>query len=662
MPLKAGTSVAIKNDTSRFVLQRVFTYKEQLNIKADTLLTDAYLRYSFNTVKRNLTLMSIPSMYVLSRGKRGYYGEIYNGITITNGNVTDVKQRLNVGTIPHKKETMSVIWKYLCPTIYNETIFETQSLSPFNSNNSKLYKYVITNLTDNRVEIVFMPKRYNTQLVRGSAIVDKTSGRIISMRINGEFDMVSFTVYSTMGENGILSLIPKTCDINTVFHFMGNKIVANCMSVYDVKADSIIQKGINEMSMIREIRTDSLPNDYKTAYEEREKHILKTDSIEQEKEEKRFDRQMLNFFGDHIISRTKGSFGPEDKGSFRLSPIFNPLYLSYSAHKGITYKLKLRAFYNFTTNSDISLRTNIGYSFKLNQIYVQAPIRYTYNKKRDGFIEIEIGNGNRITSSAIIDKIKNEDPNIIDWKSLNLDYFKDFYIRNRFNYDLNSHWGIQTGFTYHIRSAVDKSGFEMTNQPTKYRSFAPTLQIQYLPIGKKGPLITADYERGIKVGNATMDYERMEFDLSWKKPYNSLKSLSLRAGSGFYTSKSRNAYFLDYTNFKEQNIPGGWNDDWSGEFQLLNSNWYNASKYYVRTNTTYESPLMILSRLPWVGRYMEMERIYINVLFVNQINPYVEYGYGFTNRFFSMGIFAATRNEKFDGIGCRFSFEIFRDW
>ena len=154
----------------------------------------------------------------------------------------------------------------------------------------------------------------------------------------------------------------------------------------------------------------------------------------------------------------------------------------------------------------------------------------------------------------------------------------------------------------------------------------------------------------------------MEFDLSWKKPYNSLKSLSLRAGSGFYTSKSRNAYFLDYTNFKEQNIPGGWNDDWSGEFQLLNSNWYNASKYYVRTNTTYESPLMILSRLPWVGRYMEMERIYINVLFVNQINPYVEYGYGFTNRFFSMGIFAATRNEKFDGIGCRFSFEIFRDW
>ena len=32
------------------------------------------------------------------------------------------------------------------------------------------------------------------------------------------------------------------------------------------------------------------------------------------------------------------------------------------------------------------------------------------------------------------------------------------------------------------------------------------------------------------------------------------------------------------------------------------------------------------------------------------------------NRLFSMGVFAATRNNKFDGIGCRFGFELFKDW
>ena len=82
----------------------------------------------------------------------------------------------------------------------------------------------------------------------------------------------------------------------------------------------------------------------------------------------------------------------------------------------------------------------------------------------------------------------------------------------------------------------------------------------------------------------------------------------------------------------------------------------------MRANVTYESPLMVLSRIPYVGRLMEIERIYMNVLFVEHLHPYIEYGYGFTNRFFSMGVFMATRNTQFDGFGCRFGFELFRDW
>ena len=37
-------------------------------------------------------------------------------------------------------------------------------------------------------------------------------------------------------------------------------------------------------------------------------------------------------------------------------------------------------------------------------------------------------------------------------------------------------------------------------------------------------------------------------------------------------------------------------------------------------------------------------------------------GYGFTNRLFSIGIFVATRNIEYDGIGCRVGLELFRDW
>ena len=136
----------------------------------------------------------------------------------------------------------------------------------------------------------------------------------------------------------------------------------------------------------------------------------------------------------------------------------------------------------------------------------------------------------------------------------------------------------------------------------------------------------------------------------------------MKVGYGLYTSRSKGAYFLDYTNFHYENIPGGWDDDWTGEFQLLNSNWYNASRYYLRGNFTYESPLLIMSKLPLVGRYIEMERIYSNILFTDQLHPYIECGYGMTNKWFSTGAFFSVSNKKFGEVGIRFGLELFRDW
>ena len=136
----------------------------------------------------------------------------------------------------------------------------------------------------------------------------------------------------------------------------------------------------------------------------------------------------------------------------------------------------------------------------------------------------------------------------------------------------------------------------------------------------------------------------------------------MRVGAGFYTHKDDGAYFLDYTNFRDENIPGGWNDEWTGEFELLDRNWYNASEHYVRANLTYESPLLAMSWLPLVGRYIEMERIYVSALTVKHLHPYIECGYGFTTRLFSVALFLANKNGKFDGVGARLGFELFRQW
>lgn len=247
---------------------------------------------------------------------------------------------------------------------------------------------------------------------------------------------------------------------------------------------------------------------------------------------------MWNSFGDYVINRTKGNFGTKDQGAFRISPILNPLYLSYSGRRGVTYKLKLNGSYKFSLNRDISIEFKAGYSFKQNQFYFNIPIRFNFNKRRNGYIGLDIGNGNRITNSSIVDQIKHESLDSIDWDKLELDYFKDFYVKFMVNYDLSNKWSVKPGMIYHRRSAVNEAGFVAANRPTTYYSFAPSLEIQFRPSGWSGPIITADYERGVRIGSADMDYERFEFDVSWKKNFYSLRSMSLRLGSGFYTSKA----------------------------------------------------------------------------------------------------------------------------
>ena len=475
--------------------------------------------------------------------------------------------------------------------------------------------------------------------------------------------MVNFHITAEMGKAGVRSLMPKTCDIDASFHFVGNKIRASFHSVYDNPVflpDTIVNS--HDEKMMARVRPAPLPTEIKKLYARHDSVRSNADTTRLKKEDSMWKKILWNSFGDYVINRTKGNFGSDRQGAFRISPILNPLYLGYSGRRGITYKFKINGSYKFSLNSDIYMAFNAGYSFKQKQLYFKIPIRYNYNKKRNGYIGIEIGNGNRITNSSIVDQVKHESLDSLDWDNMNLDYFKDLYVKFVTNYDISDKWSVQPGLVFHRRSAVDEAGFNIAGRPVSYYSLAPTMQVQFRPSGWDGPIITADYERGIHAGKADMEYERFEFDVSWVKRFYSLRSLSLRLGNGFYTSKSKNSYFLDYSNFRDENIPGGWDDDWTGEFQMLNSNWYNVSEYYARANVTYESPLMILSRIPYVGRLMEMERIYMNVLFVEHLHPYIEYGYGFTNRFFSMGVFMATRNEKFEGFGCRFGFELFRDW
>lgn len=660
------TQAKVRADS--LLLNRIFNYAATVDTTGLTgSSTYAYLRFNLNVTRRNFALLAVPTMYRIAHGGcREYLGENYDKVNFHALNKYDTERKISLSTIPHHKRVMAPMLKYLTPNIYNITIFDGYVLSPFHISNRGFYRYSTILLFDGTAIVVFKAKVDNTQLVNGSVTVDYATGRILSGDFEGEYDMSRFHLSLEMGHQGVKSLLPVRCDLHGQFKFIGNSISAHYKVYYDLPKildDSI--KGREDLKLMEMVRPDTLSAQEQAIYSRHYSVMAANDSVNPRKKSGyQFKAIMWDIIGNHVLNRIRYNIGNRDQGYFRLNPVLNPLYMGYSNRRGFYYKFDLRGGFNFSPNVELSARIKAGYSFKQHQCYVFIPVMLYWNKRRNGYLQIETRTGDRIFSSSvrrdIIDHPLQNDS--VKWEQCNLDEFKETSLRVTNHYDISSRFGFKVGFTLRNRHSIDKNSFLLADRPTKYKSVAPSAELEYRPWGWKGPVFTLDYERSFKgMMGANIGFERWELDGQYIHKLARLQALSLRIGSGFYSYKEKD-YFLDYWNFRENNIPGGWNDKWSGEFETLNSDWYNSSIYYARANVTYETPLLITSRIPWIGHFIEVERLYLSALSVKRLGPYFELGYGFTTRLFSMGIFASNNKGKFKNVEFKFGFELFRDW
>ena len=131
-----------------------------------------------------------------------------------------------------------------------------------------------------------------------------------------------------------------------------------------------------------------------------------------------------------------------------------------------------------------------------------------------------------------------------------------------------------------------------------------------------------------------------------------------RVGVGM-VSNQKELYFVDFVNFSRNNLPTGWNDDIGGTFHLLDGRWYNSSRKYARAHFTYEAPFLFMRHLMKYTRYVQNERLYVSVLTVPHLKPYVELGYGIGTHVFDFGVFVSAANWQYREVGCKFTFEPF---
>ena len=615
---------------------------------------NVYIKCHIGTKRRNALLWVIPTMYSIARGDRDYIGEAYTKLRHHGASNFNIKRQVFCSTVPHQRDVMPSIYEFITPNLYAVQLYPDGVLSPFHRTNRFFYKYRVNNVGSYAI-VRFRPRSSNTRLIKGEATVDISSGRILAVNLQGEFDMIRFNIKTLMDQRNPFSPLPDQCTTDATFKFLGNNITAQVSSYFNCPVtlpDSL--NDVEDYALMKKLRPVPLNKEETRIFADFQKDTMEeeeTDTVQ--KRSTRIKDAAWDFVGDHLISSQEAQ---TENITLKVSPLLNPLYMGYSSSSGISYKLDFGLRYAWNQYRYLTLNPKFGYSFKKKLFYYDIPLRMTYNPKRNGYVEFKWANGDRTSNAALSEAFQK-----VMGDSVEMPKFKNEYLQLINNIAAFDWLEFTTGIVYHRRWSVYPDQMDKAGLPNSYHSFAPSLSVHLRP-WQKGPTLTANYERSIpNIFHSNLNYERWEFDAVYKYQNRSVRILNMRAGAGFYTHRSTD-YFVDYANFHDNNLATGWEDDWSGQFQLVDSRWYNESNYYVRSHVSYDSPLIMLSWVPLIGRIVETERFYLSALSIEHTRPYFEVGYGFQIRYFSTGIFASFLNTSYQSFGCKFTIELFRRW
>ena len=700
------------------ILQNIFQFSPFYSKIVDEYKADLYLKGRVLVHKSNKLVKYIPSMFRLEEGVNHYIIESLSEMHYTAPDIYNRKVKAVSSTFPRNKGELTDLTDFLNMNIYSSSIMSDKLLSPLDKKASKYYTYLLDSVVNDqnclKYKIRFIPKFKSTQLVNGYIWVSDEVWTIREAYFEGKFDLIQFRLRNIMGEDGDEEFLPVQLNLDIYFDFMGNLL--------EMKADAWVKynqitfyKGgerrksqkehshdltefykltidstqvISNQEEFENLRPIPLTFDEEMLYQ---MHRIRTGKINWiiEKEEEPVKKKATEFWGevgDVLVSSYNVNLA--EFGSVKCSPLINPVMLDYSHSRGISYRQRFKYNRLFPNGKLLRVTPQVGYNFTKKELYVKGDMEFQYWPQKLGSFEVNVGNGNRIYSSVVLDKLKSLPDSSMNFNDMNLDYFKDVYLNVFHNLEPVNGLYVKLGASMHWRSLTDKSRLQLADFITQagggllqkldlrsqYNSFAPRLRVEWTPgmyyymngkrkmnVGSSMPTFIFDYERGFKgVFGSSDEHERMEFEVQQKIKLNQIRSLSYRAGVGLFT-KVDNIYFVDFVNFRRSNIPEGWNDEIGGTFHLLDRQWFNSSRNYLRSNVTYESPFILLRP---INRYLGMvqqERLYGGILFMPHLKPYVELGYGIGTHIFDVGTFVNFFNGKFDTVGFKFTFELFND-
>ena len=698
------------------ILQNIFQFSPFYSKIVDEYKADIYLKGRVKVHKQNKLVRYIPSMFRLEKGVNDYIIESISEMHYTAPDIYNRKVKAMSTTFPRNRGELTDLTEFLNMNIYSSSMMTDKLLSPLDKESSKYYTYLLDSIVGTedcqKYKIRIVPKFKGTQLVSGYIWVSDQIWTIREVYFEGKFDMIEFKLRNIMGEEGDEEFLPVQLALDIMFKFMGNQLQMKADAFVKYNSVTFYKGGKRRKSQKK--HSHDLTEFYKLTIDSTkvvtnrdvfdglrpiplkdDEYALYQNMLTRKNESRWFlktgekPKKSAEFWGqvgDMLVSSYNVNLS--GFGSVRCSPLINTVMFDYSHSRGISYRQKFKYNRLFPSGRILRITPQVGYNFTHKELYVKGGMEYLYYPEKLGAFEASVGNGNRIYSSVVLDRLKELPDSTFNFDDVRLDYFKDIYLNLFHSIEPVNGLLIKAGVSMHWRRLMDKGSlsirdlFDQIGWPvldryqirSSYNSFAPRIRVEWTPglyyymngnrkmnVGSSMPTFILDYEMGLKgVFGSTDSHERLEFDVQQKIKLNQIRTLSYRAGFGMFT-RLDNVYFVDYVNFSRRNLPEGWNDEIGGTFQLLDRRWYNSSRHYCRGHVSYESPFIMLRPLNrWLGM-IQQERLYGGVLFMPHLHPYLEVGYGIGTHIFDAGVFVSAINGEFDTVGFKFTFELFND-
>jgi hypothetical protein len=684
------------------ILFKAREYEQQIG----TFKAALYMKTRFHIEKRNNIIKYLPLMFRVDPEEKNYLIETYDSIHYTSPNIYDAKLIASYGSTKGYQRLSKELLQKIRLNVYSPSILPDKLISPLTSKATKYYEYKLRTVVKEKqneiYEIEFIPKYKNTQLIKGVLWMNSKDWTVKSIYAKGKYDFIHFAVHLNMGDKKSEHLLPKWIDAEISFQFLGNKVQAYCISnlnysqvasLLDEYTTSIpnkydltnayrltiqpSQKTEDSLSLSKH-RVEPLTSLEQAIYQKKVTKDLEKKYIEKTTLQKTWNKLEHFFLSSHTIKAEKFD------SQIKISPLISPVLFSYSANKGISYRQELRFKKYFSSNKLLYIKPQIGYNFKYKEFYWKLYSSFNYRLKKSDFFNLEVGNGNRIYTDKLYKDLRAE-VNIEDiQEKIKLNYYNDLYAKSYHNIECFNGFVLSYGFSMHRRTpqieyktkpplSTEEKVF-LHKLKKSYVTFAPSLKLKWTPgqyyymnkhrkhiLYSHYPTFHFLWERCFKgFLGSTGKYEQFEMDIQQSFKLGELNSLYYRVGGGLYTDKESN-YFVDYVNLSQNNLPIGWNDDVSGEFQLLDRKWYNASSYYFRSNLTYESPFLFLHRIFKNIGILQRERVYLNLLWVESLHPYMEFGYAISTHLLEIGVFSNFIKNQINKVGIKFTIELFNN-